>query len=237
MSECTNGELRDLLPELVNGRLDAETQRAVGAHVVECEECSAELALLRALKPALMRAPVIDTQRIAAAVQARTSTSGGRGRARVSMQSRLAIAAAALIAVSAFGYAILTRSHVAPEVAVVQEQSVTPLVPHDSTGAQRTVAPAPAPAPAPIVTRPHAVPAQPEQRVAVTPPHVTAPAATPMTVIASVAVLDNLSDLSDDDVRSLTASLENLSSLPDADPSAGVDPLGASLDEPSAGGT
>jgi hypothetical protein len=50
-------------------------------------------------------------------------------------------------------------------------------------------------------------------------------------------VLDNLSDLSDDDVRTLTASLDGMSSVPDADPSAGIDPLGASLDDNSAGGT
>ena len=55
MSECTNGEMRDLLPELVSGRLGAEMQLAVEAHVAECEECAEELALLRALRPVLMR--------------------------------------------------------------------------------------------------------------------------------------------------------------------------------------
>jgi hypothetical protein len=49
-------------------------------------------------------------------------------------------------------------------------------------------------------------------------------------------VLDNVSDLSDDDVRTLTASLDELSPVPDVDPSPGIDPLGASLEDPSAGG-
>jgi len=62
--------MRDLLPELVNGRLDAELQLAVEAHVAECAECAAELTLLRGLRPALMRGPVLDTKRIAAAVRA-----------------------------------------------------------------------------------------------------------------------------------------------------------------------
>jgi anti-sigma factor RsiW len=226
MSECRNGELRDLLPELANGRLDAETQREVEAHVAACEECGDELALLRALKPALMRAAVVDVERIAAAVQARTAESRGHGRGRVSLQTRFAIAAAALIAATAFGYAILNRAHVVPEVAVVHER---PVLSRESGGAQHAVAPAPAPAP--LVTPPHGVTVQPEQRVAVTPP-----ATAPMAVLASVGVLDNVSDLSDDDLRTLSASLDGVSSVPDVDPAPDVDPLGASLDDQSAGG-
>ena len=79
MSECTNGEMRDLLPELVNGRLDAEQQLAVEAHVAECAECAAEVTLLRSLRPALMSAPVVDTHRIAAAVRAQTAAPRQRG--------------------------------------------------------------------------------------------------------------------------------------------------------------
>ena len=55
-------------------------------------------------------------------------------------------------------------------------------------------------------------------------------------MVASTGVLENVSDLSDDEVRTLTASLDKLSSVPDADPSPGIDPLGASLDDLSAGG-
>ena len=58
MSECTNGEVRDLLPELVNGRLDAEALQTVEAHVASCTECAEELALLRSLRPALMRSQI-----------------------------------------------------------------------------------------------------------------------------------------------------------------------------------
>lgn len=73
MNECTNGDLRDLLPELVNGQLNAETRQRVEAHVASCGECAAELALLRSLRPALMRGPRIDARRIAAAVRAQTA--------------------------------------------------------------------------------------------------------------------------------------------------------------------
>jgi anti-sigma factor RsiW len=196
MSECANGELRDLLPELVNGRLDAETQRVVVAHVVGCEACAEELALLRALRPGLVRGPVVDAAKIAAAVHAQTAQQARRD----AMQPRfaapwgVAIAAAALLAVSAIGYAVVT---------------------------------------------PRSTPVQaPSPQVAVAPPHGTAPAASPATTVAAGdAVLDNLSDLSDDDVRTLTASLGGISAVPDADPAGGIDPLGASLDDNSVGGT
>jgi len=207
MSECTNGEMRDLLPELVSGRLSAEMQLAVEAHVAECEECVEELTLLRALRPALMRGPVVDAQRIAAAVRAQVPESARRGSsgssARWSTPWRLAIAAAALLAVSAVGYVVATRERsVAPEIAVVH--TVRPHT-NDSSHQQVIVAPVPLPAP--------------QQQV------------------ASVGVLDNLSGLSDDDVRTLTASLDGMSAVPDAEPASGIDPLGAALDDQSAGGS
>lgn len=231
MSECTNGEMRDLLPELVNERLSAEMQLAVEAHVAECEECAEELALLRALRPALMREPGVDTQRIAAAVRAQVPASARRGSSRSAAPWRLAIAAAALLAVSAIGYAMLTRARGAtPEVAVV-------LHPDSSHADSANRATTSSPSPAPVIPTPRkAVAPIPPQQVAVAPPHVAPPAAAP-SMVASAGVLDNLSDLSDDDVRSLTASLDGLSAVPDAEPAADIDPLGASLDDQSGGGT
>jgi anti-sigma factor RsiW len=218
MSECTKGELRDLLPELVNGQLDAETQRAVEAHVAGCEECAEELALLRALRLGLVRGPVVDAAKIAAAVCAHTAQQPARAamHPRIGTPWRMAIAAAALLAVSAAGYAVARRSRGAEEVAVVRAHDTTPTV-------------APAPAPVPVIAPP--------EQVAVAPPHATAPVPQPATTVAAGdGVLDNLSDLSDDDVRTLTASLDRISSVPDADPSAGIDPLGASLDDNLGGG-
>lgn len=203
MSECTNGEMRDLLPELVSGRLGAEMQFAVEAHVAECEECAEELALLRALRPVLMRGPVVDAQRIAAAVRAQAPAARAREATRRAAPWRIAIAAAALLAVSAVGYAVIARRQSAtPEVAV---------------------------APAPRAGTRDSI----DSRVA--PPHAPA-TATPAPSYASAGVLDNLSGLSDDDVRALTASLDGISSVPDAEPAPEIDPLGATLDDQSAGG-
>jgi anti-sigma factor RsiW len=231
MSDCTNGELRDLLPELLNGQLDEEMTREVEAHIASCEECTAELALLRSLRPALMRGPIVDARKIAAAVHAQTSAQPPRDatRPRISTPVRVAIAAAALFAVSAIGYAVVRRGGAAEEVAVVHGGDTIP-----RAAVHETVT-ALAPAPIPVVVTPRSAPVhEPPQQVAVAPPHGAAPISAATT---SDGVLDNLSDLSDDDVRTLTASLDGLSSVPDADPSAGIDPLGATLDDNSGGGS
>jgi anti-sigma factor RsiW len=216
MSECTNGELRDLLPELMHGTLDAEMRGAVEAHVASCAECAEELALLRSLRVALEPAPRVDVQRIAAAVNARTMH-GAAHRARPRSAWRLAIAAAALVAVSGIGYAVVARHAGAPSVAVAPAPAV----------------PASARTPAPIVAPPQGAP----PRVAVAPSH-----AVPSTARAigdddaGADVIGNLADLSDADVRALSASLDKMSAVPDADPGPVVDPLDASLDDQSGGG-
>jgi len=176
-----------------------------------------------------MREPAVDTQRIAAAVRAEVPASARRGSMRRATPWRLAIAAAALLAVSAIGYAVLTRGRSAvPEIAVVRQPDSS----HLDTAHRAT-----APAPAPNVPTPRKTLAPtPPQQVAGAPPHLAPPAPAP-SMVASAGMLDNLSDLSDDDVRTLSASLDGLSSVPDAEPAAGIDPLGASLDDQSGGGT
>lgn len=68
MTDCPNGEMRDLLPELLHDRLAPAVRREVEAHVRECADCQAELALLRAMRTSLRRAPAIDVAAIAAAI-------------------------------------------------------------------------------------------------------------------------------------------------------------------------
>jgi len=215
MSDCTDGELRDLLPELMHGTLDAETRRAVEAHAASCAECAEELALLRSLRVALEPAPRVDVQRIAAAVNARTTrTTRTPWRAGRRAPWRVAIAAAALLAAGGIGYAVATRHASAPDVAV---------------------APAPtAPTTAPIVAPPRVAPPQAPAQIAAVPrrgaPHAAAPSGD-----EDADVIGSLADLSDADVRALAASLDTLSGVPGVDPAAGIDPLGASLDDLSGG--
>ena len=73
MDDCGNGEIRDLLPELVSGTLPTGEVARVQEHVRVCAECAAEVELLRTARSAMRLAPLMNTARIAEAVQASTS--------------------------------------------------------------------------------------------------------------------------------------------------------------------
>src|SRR4051812_41419962 len=65
MSDCSKGEIRDLLAELANGRLDDETQATVRAHLADCGVCADELRLIERTRALLIFAtPRIDTAAI-----------------------------------------------------------------------------------------------------------------------------------------------------------------------------
>ena len=68
MTDCPNGDVRDLLPDLVHDRLTPDVRREVEAHVRACADCSQELALLRTMRTSLRRAPAVDVASLAAAI-------------------------------------------------------------------------------------------------------------------------------------------------------------------------
>jgi len=70
MSDCTNVEMRELLPEFLHDRLTASDRERLDAHLARCEECAAELATLRAVQRAFTHAPAVDTAAIVRALPA-----------------------------------------------------------------------------------------------------------------------------------------------------------------------
>ena len=68
MTDCPNGDVRDVLPDYVNGRLDAHRRGEVDRHVESCAACRDEVQLLRGLRATLRRAPSVDVEAIAAAI-------------------------------------------------------------------------------------------------------------------------------------------------------------------------
>lgn len=84
MTDCPNAEMRDRLPDLLHERLDASARAAVIAHVSECSDCDAELALLRQVRVSLSSGVVdIDTAAVARRVVTRAAaprTAAMRGR-------------------------------------------------------------------------------------------------------------------------------------------------------------
>ena len=88
MTDCPNGDVRDLLPDLLHDRLSPAVRREVEAHVSGCDDCRAELALLGAMRSTLRRAPQVDVAAIAAAIPpyrapARRAWAGWRAAAAV----------------------------------------------------------------------------------------------------------------------------------------------------------
>lgn len=68
MTDCPNGDIRDLLPDLLHGRLDAGERAEVESHLRGCAECRVELELLRGMRSALRRAPAVNVERIVAEI-------------------------------------------------------------------------------------------------------------------------------------------------------------------------
>ncbi len=72
MNDCVRAELRDALPDLIHGHLDAARMAEVEAHVAGCAECTAELNLLRAALASAPSPPIMNIERIAAALPSPT---------------------------------------------------------------------------------------------------------------------------------------------------------------------
>ena len=113
MRDCSNGEVRDRLPELMHDRLSGETLVAVRAHVDECADCRAELALLEQLRSAAV-APPVDMARVVGALPRYRAVPGWR---RLLNSGQLRAAAAVLLLVG--GYAALRQSRENPATAPV----------------------------------------------------------------------------------------------------------------------
>ena len=129
MTDCPDGAVRDLLPELVHGRLAPDDRRRVDAHVLACADCQQEIALLRALRASLRRSPVVDVHAIASAIPAYRAPQRVWGGWR-------AAAAIVLLAVGGTSVVVLQR-----ESTGVRDAGVTPVA-SAAPGAARDVRPA-----------------------------------------------------------------------------------------------
>ena len=62
MSDCANIEMRELLPDLAAGTLDAHAHARVEAHLVGCADCASELETLRLVRRARFRLGLVAGQ-------------------------------------------------------------------------------------------------------------------------------------------------------------------------------
>ena len=69
MRDCTNAEMRDLLPDVLHGRVTPEQRTVVERHLAGCEPCRQELALLTHVREAAP-SPQVNVDAIARALPA-----------------------------------------------------------------------------------------------------------------------------------------------------------------------
>jgi anti-sigma factor RsiW len=68
MTECRTPELQDLLPDFVSESLGDADRVRVTAHLAECDACTADLAILRAVRTARVSVAPVDVAKIVAAL-------------------------------------------------------------------------------------------------------------------------------------------------------------------------
>ena len=158
MNECTNLEMRDLLPDLARGALTGAPLARVESHLATCAACRAELALVRNARAVLGATPPVDTARIVAAVARSISTrrdaTAAVAQSRQRRATRLAVpakrvwlAAASIAAVIGLSVvaSMATRDPAAPQLPPVVARTEQPVAPTPVTPEPtRPVTPRPA---------------------------------------------------------------------------------------------
>ena len=195
MTDCPNAEMRDRLPDLLHERLEASARTAVVAHVEQCDDCRAELMLLREARFALSsNVRAVDVTSIASVVIARTASPAAvertRRRAARSPWTDWRVAASiAVLAVGGASFAVIRARQQQPVAAPVPAAvlpSVALPAPQSATDTERRVSQA-------------------------TPNSATAAS-------AELSAAGGVGDLSDSDLRALLDDLNSIDAMPSAEP-------------------
>jgi anti-sigma factor RsiW len=116
MSDCANVDIRDRLPEYLNGTLGARARAEVEAHLASCAECADELALLRLVREAVAEVRPVNVAAIVAALPKQRA----RPKTRSWRQSQAFQIAAAVSFIALGGVSLaVTRSFFGGEETVV----------------------------------------------------------------------------------------------------------------------
>jgi hypothetical protein len=132
MTKCTDLDLQEMLPDLLNGRLDAHERARLEAHVAECAPCAGELRVLRTVAGAMVFAPAIDVDKI---VRQIPPYKGVAPVAQVPARSRVVswlVAASMLVVIAGGGSLLMVQQKAGtrvPSTAVPVERVETPLAP------------------------------------------------------------------------------------------------------------
>jgi anti-sigma factor RsiW len=155
MNKCADKDTREMLPDLLHGALGADAMERAEAHLATCEECRAELQVLRAVKSAAVFAPTIDVDQVVRRIPPyRTIVPAMEAPARPRLVSWLVAASIVVVAVG-IGSVLATR-----QGATTAPTSVTATLPSATVGPEPTPVASKAPnALAPsgtaVATQPH----------------------------------------------------------------------------------
>jgi hypothetical protein len=205
MRDCANVEVRDLLPELLHERLGPGQRERVLAHVASCDDCTAELSLLRVSVAASSGdVPRVDAEAIASRVLARLRAApaprivAAPPRRPAWGRGTLRAAAAALLMVVGSGVVLYERGGL---------RSGAPVAP---PAVADTAGPLAAPGPESVAVSTPSAPAA----------ETAARTATPATArpAAQSALGASFGDLSDDELAAVLDAIEATDRGPAADP-------------------
>lgn len=145
MTDCTNTEMRDLLPLVACGARGG-LPAGIEAHLAGCESCRAELELIEATRRALGRSPALDIGRIASALPSyRPAAIEGDPRV-VSIGSRRGlapawrIAAAAALVIGAGATTLAVRQAGEPESVTSRTAGVEAVAPSGGASSDAGIA-------------------------------------------------------------------------------------------------
>ena len=207
MHDCLDGEMRDLLPEYANGVLIAEMHGRVSAHVARCEDCAAEVELIRSISAAYST-PKVDLARIIASLPSPTRQ-GNRGGSRFRAQQWRIAAGIAMIAIGGISVAVLRSTMHSASTAIAVPAPVAVQTPVASTS-------------------PAVQPSTPTELAQRT------PQSTPV-AMGELSFGGGLSDLSDAQLKSLLREIDTLDGAPSTEPEVHATPIVPAF-EPSHGG-
>jgi anti-sigma factor RsiW len=188
MSDCSNVEMRELLPELLHDALPLPERERLEAHVATCDECTAELEVLRTARRVLSsrRIPLIDTAAIVRSLPRPVPATAVR---RYRTASALRIAAAVSV-ISLGGISLSVARSFFQGASSASSDSALSTVKSGSRG---------------------------ESAVATSQPARPAPSALPIKQ-SGLTVGGGLSDLGTDDLKTLLNELEKIEPAPAVEP-------------------
>jgi anti-sigma factor RsiW len=130
MNKCRELDIKEMLPDLLHGKLDADARARVEAHIASCGECAEELEVLRTVKSAAVFIPAIDVDSVVRQIPPyRTIVPAVQAPARPRLVSWLVAASLVVVVLGGGSLLMVQRAPTVGPVAVVEREPAIPTTP------------------------------------------------------------------------------------------------------------